>query len=69
VGNSQHTIGMPTLKKIGQNIARVRREQGITQEELAGLTEIDRSYLSEIENAHKNLSVLQHIHLLLNQSR
>jgi len=49
---------MSTLKKIGQNIAKIRRQKSITQEELAGLTTIDRSYLSEIENGHKNLSVL-----------
>ncbi len=40
------------------NIVTLRKKQGLTQEDLAGLTEMDRSYLSEIENGHKNLSVL-----------
>lgn len=53
----QHNGLMSSLRKIGQNIAKIRREKGMTQEELAGLVEMDRSYLSEIENGHKNLSV------------
>lgn len=49
---------MTTLKNIGQKIAGLRRAKDITQEDLAGLAEMDRSYLSEIENGHKNLSVM-----------
>jgi len=48
---------MATLKLIGKNIAKFRKVKGFTQEDLAGAAEIDRSYLSEIENGHKNLSV------------
>lgn len=49
---------MTTLKSIGTKIAETRKRSGITQEDLAGMAEIDRSYLSEIENGHKNMSVL-----------
>jgi len=49
---------MTTLKIIGKNIAAIRKKEGITQEDLAGLAEVDRSYLSEIENGHKNMSVM-----------
>jgi transcriptional regulator with XRE-family HTH domain len=49
---------MASLKSIGKNIALIRKEKGLSQEDLAGLCEIDRSYLSEIENGHKNMSVL-----------
>ncbi len=49
---------MTTLKNIGQRIAETRKNKGFTQEDLAGLTELDRSYISEIENGHTNLSVL-----------
>jgi transcriptional regulator with XRE-family HTH domain len=49
---------MSTLQKIGRNIAAQRLERRMTQEDLAGLAEMDRSYLSEIENGRKNLSVL-----------
>lgn len=44
-------------KKIGATIVKLRKQQSLTQEDLAGLAEIDRSYLSEIENGHKNISV------------
>ena len=49
---------MTKLNKIGRTIAKVRREKGMTQEDLAGVVGMDRSYLSEIENGYKNLSVL-----------
>ncbi|HEX2859286.1 MAG TPA: helix-turn-helix transcriptional regulator [Alphaproteobacteria bacterium] len=46
------------LKVIGRNIAHARKAKGWTQDELAHRTGMDRSYLSEIENGHKNPSVL-----------
>ncbi len=49
---------MPNLEKIGRRIATYRKERNLTQEDLAGLAEMDRSYLSEVENGHKNMSVL-----------
>ncbi len=48
---------MITLKSIGQNIVACRKQRNLTQEDLAGKAELDRSYLSEVENGHKNLSV------------
>lgn len=48
---------MNELKIIGRNIALLRKKRKLTQEDLAGLAEMDRSYLSEIENGYKNLSV------------
>lgn len=44
-------------KEIGKTIARIRFQRKLSQEDLAGKAEIDRSYLSEIENGHKNMSV------------
>jgi transcriptional regulator with XRE-family HTH domain len=49
---------MNALKTIGQRIAQKRKEKGLSQEDLAGLCDMDRSYLSEIENGHKNFSVM-----------
>lgn len=48
---------MAIEKEIGQRIVKLRKQQKLTQEDLAGLAEIDRSYLSEIENGYKNISV------------
>ena len=55
---------MSTLTKIGRNIVACRKERNLTQEDLAGLAEMDRSYLSEVENGHKNLSVLALLKIL-----
>ena len=48
---------MNKLLKIGRCISKERKRQGLTQEALAGLTDMDRSFLSEIENGHKNFSI------------
>ena len=52
---------MNALKVIGENIASKRKSLGMTQEDLAGVTEIDRTYISEIENGHKNTSILNFV--------
>jgi len=48
---------MDELKIIGSNIALQRKKRKLTQEDFAGLANLDRSYLSEIENGHKNISI------------
>ena len=48
---------MATLKSIGRKIAQERTKQGLTQEDLAGMADIDRSFLSYIENGRKNFSM------------
>ena len=48
---------MKELHLIGKNISRIRKEKKITQEDLCGLTEMDRSFLSEIENGKANPSI------------
>lgn len=48
---------MNELKVIGKNIAQSRKAHGFTQEDLCGLIELDRSYLSEIENGKINVTI------------
>jgi transcriptional regulator with XRE-family HTH domain len=48
---------MKELKIIGKNVARIRKARGMTQEDLCGEAEIDRSYLSEIENGKMNVTI------------
>lgn len=48
---------MDLCSAIGTNIRKLRAAKGLSQEELAFRAEVDRSYLSEIENGYKNLSV------------
>ena len=48
---------MATIKSIGKNIAKVRKNEGFTQERLAHEADIDRSYISDIERGQANLSL------------
>lgn len=54
---------MATLKSIGQKIAETRHLKGMTQEDLAGAAEVNRAFLSNIENGRVNLSVVMLIKL------
>lgn len=46
------------LRKIlAANMRRLRKAQGVSQEELAHRTDLQQSYLSEIEHAKRNVSV------------
>lgn len=43
---------------VALNLRRLRRERGLTQEELAHVAEIDRSYLGTIERAEYSITVV-----------
>lgn len=48
----------PVLVTLGQTIRRIRCERGLSQEELASLAEIDRSYMSVVERGGQNLGAM-----------
>jgi len=48
----------PLLKTLGHTIRSLRRERGLSQEALADLAHIDRSYMSSVERGLRNISVL-----------
>ncbi len=48
----------PLLRTIGLTIRSLRHERGLSQEMLAELAHIDRSYMSSIERGLRNVSVL-----------
>lgn len=48
---------MDDLATIGKNINRLRKEKRMTQEDLCGIAELDRSHLSEIENGKANITI------------
>jgi len=50
--------GMDICSVIGTNIRKLRNSKKLSQDDLAAEAGIDRSYLSEIENGYKNLSVV-----------
>lgn len=48
----------PELVLLGQNIRKLRRSKGFTQESLAFEAGLDRSYLGGVERGERNLSFL-----------
>ena len=48
---------MTELERIGRNIAKIRSEKGLSQEDLAGLSDVARNYISRIENGKVAFSV------------
>ena len=46
-------------KLIAKNVRELRAAKGMSQEDLAGAAQIDRSYVSLIENEHFSISIDQ----------
>ena len=55
-------MGKPTthkhiLKKFGEKMQKVRKEKGVTQEELAGRLSMHRTYIGLIERGERNPTI------------
>jgi transcriptional regulator with XRE-family HTH domain len=48
----------PALIALGEAIRRIRLSKGISQEKLALLAEVDRSYVGRVERGDNNVAVL-----------
>ena len=48
---------MDIKEKIGQRIKQLRKEIGQSQEALANEAEVDRTYVTDVENGRRNVSV------------
>lgn len=48
---------MDIKKIIGQRILELRKEKALSQENLANLSEVDRTYMTGVENGKRNISV------------
>lgn len=48
---------MDIKKKFGKNLKRLRLEKGISQESLALLADLDRTYIPSIEKGERNVSI------------
>lgn len=48
---------MVNLESIGRKIANLRASRELSQEDLAGLAEVNRGYISRIENGHVAFSI------------
>jgi transcriptional regulator with XRE-family HTH domain len=58
---SQHFaifVNMDVKLKFGLKIKELRKLKGISQEKLANLAEIDRTYLPTIEKGERNVSIV-----------
>ena len=43
--------------KVGQRIKELRKELNLSQEALANEAEVDRTYMTDVENGRRNISV------------
>lgn len=48
---------MTLQERVGQTIIEERKAQGMSQEKFAYEAEIDRRYMSDIENGRRNISL------------
>lgn len=46
------------LRKFGSNVRALRRSLNLSQEDLADLSGLDRSYLGSVERGERNLSLI-----------
>jgi len=49
---------MDMRKLVGRNVARLRRERGLTQEEVAERSGFSQQYLSSLERGQRNPTVI-----------
>lgn len=48
---------MTIQEKLGKAIQKLRKEKGLSQEQFAFKSNVDRRYMSDIENGKRNLSL------------
>ncbi len=48
---------MSRLKILGQNIAKYRQQNKLSQEKLAELVDLSREYITRVERGQKNISL------------
>jgi len=51
------TRGNFYYKRLGETIIKSRQKKGLSQEQLALLSDVDRSYLAEVEQGKANPSI------------
>ncbi len=53
----------PALKRLGTRVRRLRQDRGLSQEALADVAKVGRSYMSRIERGVRNCSTLHLVRL------
>ena len=49
---------MSIIKKFGQNLKKMRVEKEISQERLAFMAKLHRTYISDVERGNRNISLI-----------
>lgn len=49
--------GMDVKVEYGKKVREIRKSEGVSQESLADLAGLDRTYISDIENGKRNVSI------------
>jgi transcriptional regulator with XRE-family HTH domain len=49
----------PRLKLFGERVRQLRKQRGLSQEDFASLSGIDRSYMGSIERGEKNVTIVK----------
>ncbi len=49
--------GMDIKLKVGQRIKELRKQLDLSQETLANKAEVDRTYMTDVENGRRNISI------------
>lgn len=62
------TIKTPITVSFGKKIRELRKSRGLSQESLADLAELDRSYIGGVERGDRNISLnnIQKLSIALN---
>lgn len=47
------------LKLFGERVRQLRKQRGLSQEDFASLSGIDRSYMGHIERGEKNVTIIK----------
>lgn len=50
---------MSVIKKLSNNIKKIRAKKKMTQGDICRILHMDRGYMSAIENGKKNITILQ----------
>ena len=54
--NSENAVGV-YLRKLGQSVHEYRKLRGLSQQELANTSDLDRAYISAVEHGKQNISI------------